>query len=151
MNENYVLLQQTKADLLKRLCLGFNLIDRLVMGYNEEKSKLLKFLVDGGYLEKNLVENTIHEYLLELGCGMQITHLRTKIFPDHLGSDALFGYAIKHERVHPSNVTFDHGETAAEYIVASDGLLDDVLSQLLAYKKFEILTLETDSCCGSCC
>ena len=154
MNTSMVLLPHTKLDLLERLCTGFEVVDLRVMGYSEEKSKLLKFLFDGGYIEWKTVEDAVHEYLLELGCAMQVMHLRTRTFPDHLGSDALFGYAMKHEKVRPADVTFDHGETAGEYILASDGLLDDILGQLLTYKKLEMpqtFLQEIDSCCGGCC
>ncbi|MBI5798832.1 MAG: hypothetical protein HZB10_02785 [Candidatus Yonathbacteria bacterium] len=108
------------------------------MGYTEEKSRLLKFLLDGEYLEKEIIESAVHGYLLGIGRAMQEMHLRTRTFPDHLGSAAVFGYALKHGVIHPRDVTFDHGEIAGEYIVASDGLLEDILSQLISYKKFEI-------------
>lgn len=155
MDASMVLFPPMKEELLKRLCSNFNVVnERHVMGYTEEASRLLKFLVDGGYLERNLVNEAVHFHLLDLGRAMQIMHLRTGTPPDHLGSDALFGYALKHERVHPSEVTFDHGEIAEEYILAADGLLEYVVGQLLSYKSFQIPRgsfKETNSCCGGCC
>ncbi|MGB2580388.1 MAG: hypothetical protein WBC83_01720 [Minisyncoccia bacterium] len=153
MDASKVLTTQIKNDLLEKLCFGFSVLHaRQVIGYTEESSKLLKFLVDGEYIESKLVQETIHDRLLELGCAMQIMHLRTGTFPDHLGSDTVFGYALKHGKVHPADVTFDHGETAEEYILESDGLLEAVFDQLLSYKNPQIpfSLRNNDICCGSC-
>ncbi|OHA79514.1 MAG: hypothetical protein A2747_03680 [Candidatus Yonathbacteria bacterium RIFCSPHIGHO2_01_FULL_44_41] len=139
MDASMILFPQTKAEILKRLCSNFNVVsERQIMGYTEEASRLLKFLVKGGYLERKLVEEAVHNHLLDLGCAMQIMHLRTRTFPDHLGSVALFGYALKHGKVRPAEVTFDHGEIAGEYILAADGFLKHVVEQLFSYKRFEI-------------
>lgn len=138
MDASTVLTPQIKESLIKKLCSHFSIVDeREIIGHTEESSKLLKFLVDGGYLEQKLVEEAIHNRLLDLGCAMQILHLRTGTFPDHLGSDALFGYALKHGKIHPDDVTFDHDESATEYILKADGLLEAVFDRLLSYKGFE--------------
>lgn len=154
MNASNVLTPQIKNDLLEKLCSGFSVMHaRQVIGYTEASSKLLKFLIDGEYLEPKLVESAIHNRLLELGCEMQIIHLRTGIFPDHLGSEDVFGYALKHGKVHPADVTFDHGEAAEEYILASDGLLETVFGKLLSYKRpvAPLISNSDDVCCGTCC
>ncbi len=154
MDANMVLLQQTKVELLKRLCSNFNVVnERHVVGYTEEASSLLKFLVENGYLEQILVEEEVHKHLLELGRAMQIIHQSTRTPPDHLGSEALFGYALKHGAVHPSEVTFDHGEIAGEYILEADGLLEFIVEQLLSYKSLQIAPSLKGSeiYCDGCC
>lgn len=154
MDASDVLTQQIRKNLIERLCSTFSVLhERQVIGYTEASSKLLKFLLDGEYIESKLVEEAIHNRLLELGCTMQIMHLRTGTFPDHLGSNEVFGYVLKHGKVHPDDVTFDHGETAEEYILASDGLLEAVFDQLLSYKRpvAHLLSHSGDVCCGACC
>lgn len=154
MDASDVLTPQIKDGLLEKLCFGFSVFHaKQVIGYTEASSKLLKFLLDGEYIESKLVEEAIHNRLLDLGCAMQIMHLRTRTFPDHLGSNEVFGYALKHGKVHPDDVTFDHGETAEEYILASDGLLETVFDQLLSYKRpaAHLLSHSGDVCCGACC
>jgi len=154
MDASEVLTPQIKNDLLEKLCFGFSVLHaRQVIGYTEESSKLLKLLIDGEYIESKLVSEAIHNRLLELGCAMQIMHLRTGTFPDHLGSNEVFGYSLKHGKVHPADVTFDHGETAEEYILESDGLLEAVFDQLLSYKRpaEPLFSSKGGVCCGTCC
>lgn len=154
MDASDVLTPQIRENLVKRLCSNFSVMHaRQVIGYTEASSKLLKFLIDGEYIESKLIESAIHNRLLDLGCAMQIMHLRTGTFPDHLGSEDVFGYALKHGKVHPADVTFDHGETAEEYILASDGLLETVFDQLLSYKRpvAPLISNSDDVCCGACC
>lgn len=114
-------------------CFSIGIFSRTTIGYCEKDSKLLKFLVDGGYVERSDVERYVHGHLLALAGLMHARHLRTREYPDHLGSEAVFGYGIKHGKIHPKDVTFDHGEIAGEYIVASDGLLESAVEQLLTY------------------
>lgn len=151
MNASVVLNPRIKENLVKILCSNFRVLSgRKVLGYTEEASRLLKFLVEGEYLERNLVNEAVHYHLLEIGYATQLMHLHTGTFPDHLGSNEVFGYALKHEKVHPDDVTFDHGETAEEYILASEGLLEAVLDQLLSYKSPEHLSSNSDDlCCGA--
>lgn len=150
MNASVVLTPQIKEDLAKMLCSNFSFWNgRNVLGYTEDRAKLLKFLVYGEYIEPKLVTEAIHKHLLEIGCAMQLMHLHTGTFPDHLGSNEVFGYALKHGKVHPADVTFDHGETAEEYILASEGLLEAVFDQLLSYRCPEHLSSNDDLCCGA--
>ncbi len=124
-----------------------------ISNHTSKKARLLKFLVDEGHVKMANVEKIVHEYLLEMGEEMHLRHLRTEEFPDHLGSDAVFGYALKHEKIHPADVKFDHGEIAGEYVVASDGLLESVVEQLLTYKDPEPHNWPSskDTCCAGCC
>ncbi|MDO8604429.1 MAG: hypothetical protein Q7K40_03470 [bacterium] len=139
MKASELLLPQTKQEILKKICYGFGIEEeRDVFGYTEEQSKFLKFVVDSEYIEMSLVNEAVHRYILEMGNGMYIRHLQTKEFPDHLGAAAVLGYALENKMISPKQITFDHGETADEYILASEGLLEHIVGQLLSFRTPKI-------------
>lgn len=116
-----------------------HLVDRRVLSLgNPGIRKLRCFLFDNGYLDKKDLKHFINKQLLAFGKRMYRVHTesmqegRLITFPDHLISPHALGYAIKCGTVLPIFIRFDHGETAKEYMKKADGLLEEVLEQLLA-------------------
>lgn len=138
--------------LVHGLCHCFDVSSfREAVVYKEADARLLKFLLDGGYVTTGVVGNHVHDQLLILSQEMHRRHIETRCFPDHLGSQAVFGYGLRYGKIHPKDVKFDHGEIAGEYIVASDGLLESVVEQLLTYKDPEPIVFSNSDDIHCCC
>jgi hypothetical protein len=144
-----VLSVSTQELLISELCSSFHIFNsRVVVNYSEVHAQFLRLVLDGGYSPRKMAERAVHNRLLNIGTVMYQMHLKTKEFPDHLGSHDVFGYFLKHREELIQTVDFDHGETAEEYIKSADGLLESVVEQLLSYKNPEPVTLgKMDDCC----
>lgn len=134
-----VLSAKTAGTLLQEL-LGEQIIlmdDHVTTMGTPETRKLRSFLIDNGYIAKKDLVSAVNKMLLAFGKKMHRVHTesmqdgRLTIFPDHLPSPHALGYAIKNGSVLPIQIKFDHGETAKEYMVKAEGLLDKVVAQLL--------------------
>lgn len=110
--------------------------DGKIGGYSQKKSKLLKFLLDDGYVTRRQVEELVHQRLLSIGRATYDEHMLPSRTPidNCFFSHVALGYALKHNHVPVENIRFEHGEHAEDYIKKADGLLESVIKQLLTYK-----------------
>lgn len=151
MSAENALTVKAQAHLVDSLCCSFDIFDpRTVTSHTEEKANLLRFLVEGKYVQRKLVENAVLHRLLELGEDMYSRHLKNHESPDHLGSRDVFGFYLQTGRVPVEVIQFDHGETAEEYVKSSEGLVDSVIEQLFNYKKPKPIVLSGDGDCLCC-
>ncbi len=111
--------------------------DTVIVGSHEDAAWLASVISLFKPREIAELRRAVHETICSTGREAYEWHMKNPSlnYPDHSISPPALGYAIKHGKLTPEEVAairFDHGETAEEYVVMADRLLDKVMAQLKA-------------------
>lgn len=115
-----------------------------------------RIIFDGGRVPE-AVKQIVHDRLMACGFDsyLQICYVTP---PDHVMSPEALAYFLQNEGIpkyKAEAIKFDHGDTPESFKKLADGLVSNVIGQLIAptYKitksKNKTLSLESDCCC--CC
>lgn len=126
---------------------------------DEEDARLVKTLIEIGYLPQRELALAVHKGICNVGREMFEWHRVSPLqnHPDHALSTEALGYAMKHGALSSeemASIRFDHGETPEKYIKSSEGLFEKVMQQIrdgTAFFDLSGLGGNPDNCHDVCC
>lgn len=129
-----------QQSLLEHLLRHLNFVDDKVFQFfhRDENPRLLRYLLENGFIERDDFSAYVHEQLMKIGRGLYDYHIKSETPPDHLGSCHVLGYWLRNDGFEKlpflgrKQICFDHGETREKYEQMAEGLLGNVVGQLLA-------------------